>query len=168
MLNSLNDLYIEQLRDLYSAETQLIEALPKMEAAASDADLKKAFREHLEQTRNQADRLLKIFSKLNVRPEGHTCEAMKGLIREGEETLRELGNPTVKDAALIAAAQRVEHYEIAGYGTARALAKCLDESEAADLLDKTAHEEGDADHKLTKLAEGGIFSKGINQAASRR
>ncbi|KAF0096293.1 MAG: hypothetical protein E1N59_260 [Puniceicoccaceae bacterium 5H] len=168
MLNTLRDLYIEQLRDLYSAETQLIEALPKMEAAASNQDLKTAFREHLEETRNQADRLLKIFSKLNLRPEGHTCEAMKGLIREGEESIRELGNPEVKDAALIAAANRVEHYEIAGYGSTKTFAKILEEKEAVDLLEKTESEESAADEKLTKLAEGGMFSKGINQSASTK
>ncbi|MDP0501764.1 MAG: ferritin-like domain-containing protein [Verrucomicrobiota bacterium JB022] len=168
MLNTLHDLYLEQLRDLYSAETQLIEALPKMEAAASNQDLKKAFREHLDETRNQADRLLKIFSQLNQRPDGHTCEAMKGLIREGEEAIRELGNPEVKDAALIAAANRVEHYEIAAYGATKTFGKILGEKEAVDLLEKSEKEESAADSKLTKLAEGGMFSKGLNEAAAKR
>lgn len=164
-LHSLKDLYIEQLRDLYSAETQLISALPKMAQAASSADLKKAFQQHLDETRTQKQRLEQIFSEIGSSPQGETCEAMEGLIKEGEEVLHAMGDPKVKDAALIAAAQRVEHYEIAGYGTVRTFADELGFSSAKSLLQKTLDEEGNADKKLTSIAEGGIFSSGINEKA---
>jgi ferritin-like metal-binding protein YciE len=167
MLQNLQDLYVEQLRDLYNAETQLIQALPKMAHAASAPDLKDAFNMHLNETREHVTRLNQIFNQLGQSPLGEKCAAMEGLIEEGENLIAEPGDPSVKDAALIAAAQRVEHYEIAGYGTVRTFAKFLDFDEAEKLLQKTLDEEGSADHKLTKLAEGGMFSGGINKSAKR-
>lgn len=168
MLNTLRDLYIEQLKDLYSAEKQLTEALPKMQRAASSQELKDGFAAHLEQTRNHIERLRKIADRAGFSLEGEHCEAMAGLVREGEELMNKLADPTVKDAGLIASAQRIEHYEIAGYGTARTMAKQLDEREAADLLQTTLNEEADTDEKLTKIATGGMFSSGVNQAAAHR
>lgn len=166
-LNSLHDLYVEQLRDLYSAETQLIDALPQMASTASDSGLREAFNQHLIETRNQVDRLQRIFTRMNTTPDGVNCEAMKGLIKEGQEIIREPGDPTVKDAALIAAAQRIEHYEIAGYGSVRTYADVLGYSDDKSLLQDTLDEEGNADDKLTNLAKGGLLSKGINQQAVR-
>lgn len=167
-LNSLKDLYVEQLRDLYSAETQLISALPKMAQAASSSALKTAFQQHLDETRTQKQRLEQIFSEMGATPQGETCEAMEGLIKEGEEVIKASGDAKVKDAALIAAAQRVEHYEMAGYGTVRTYADELGFSDAKKLLQKTLDEEGNADKKLNSLAEGGIFSSGINEKAMAR
>ncbi|MEZ4732745.1 MAG: ferritin-like domain-containing protein [Caldilineaceae bacterium] len=164
-LNSLKDLYVEQLRDLYSAETQLVNALPKMAQAATSSDLKKAFQNHLDETRTQKQRLEQIFSEMGASPQGQTCKAMEGLIKEGEEVIQAMGDSQVKDAALIAAAQRVEHYEMAGYGVVRTFADELGFSNAKSLLQKTLEEEGNADKKLTSIAEGGIFSKGINEKA---
>jgi ferritin-like metal-binding protein YciE len=164
-LTSLDDLFLHELRDLYSAEKQLVDALPKMARAASHEDLRDAFEEHLEETRGQIDRLEHIFSHLGERPEGGHCEAMEGLIEEGEEIIQENGEPHVKDAALIAAAQRVEHYEMAGYGAARTYANELGHSNAASLLDDTLSEEKSADKKLNKMATGGWLSSGINKEA---
>ena len=154
-LETLKDLYIEQLRDLYSAETQLVQALPKMAAAASHPELKNSFQMHLEQTKQHQDRLSTIITRLGAKPDGHKCEAMAGLIKEGQELLKEKGsaNPDVLDAGLIAAAQRVEHYEIAGYGTVRTYAQSLGEQEAMNTLQQTLNEEGETDKKLTQLAE---------------
>jgi ferritin-like metal-binding protein YciE len=165
MLSTLKDLYIEQLRDLYDAENRLTEALPKMAAAANHNELKKAFEEHLEETRGQINRLNQIFDDLGVSPQGETCNAMQGLITEGQETMEEQADPNVKDAALIAAAQRVEHYEIAGYGTVKSFAKALDYHKHASLLDDTLSEESDADDKLNKVATGGLFGSGVNKEA---
>ena len=167
-LNSLKDLYVEQLRDLHSAETQLVEALPKMAQAASSADLKKAFQSHLDETRTQKQRLEQIFSEIGTSPQGETCKAMEGLIKEGEQVIQANGDPKVKDAALIAAAQRVEHYEMAGYGTVRTYANELGFSNAKSLLQRTLDEEGNADKKLNSLAEGSVFSSGINEKAMAR
>ena len=157
-LDSLRKLFVHELKDLYSAENQLVDALPKMAKAASDEQLKEAFHEHLKETRGQIKRLEKIFSTLEFEPGGQRGDAMEGLIEEGEEILKEKDEmePAVLDAALIAAAQRVEHYEMAGYGTARTYAEKLGEKEAADLLRETLEEEGAADRKLTKLAERSI------------
>lgn len=163
--NSLKDLYVEQLRDLYSAESQLMSALPKMAKAASSSTLKTAFQQHLEETRNQKQRLEQIFSAMGSRPDGKVCEAMAGLIEEGEEAIQATGDPQVKDAALIAAAQRVEHYEMAGYGVVRTFASELGFNDAKSLLQKSLDEEGNADKKLTSIAEGGLFSPGINEKA---
>jgi ferritin-like metal-binding protein YciE len=154
--NSLQELYLNELRDLYSAETQLIDALPKMADAATNPALKKAFTSHLKETREHARRLEQIFSNLDEKPTGETCQAMKGLIKEGEEYATAGGDADVRDAGIIGAAQRVEHYEIAAYGTARSLARRLGEKAAAKVLDKTLQEEGAADHKLTEIAEAHV------------
>lgn len=155
-LESLRDLYLEQLKDLYSAETQLVDALPKMADAATAPELKNAFREHLSQTRQHVDRLEKIFLTLDDKPKGQTCEGMKGLIKEGEEMIKTKGEPEVIDAGLIAAAQRVEHYEIAGYGTVRTYAELLGEQDAVRLLERTLQEEEETDEKLSQIAESRI------------
>jgi ferritin-like metal-binding protein YciE len=152
-LETLHDLYVDELKDLYSAEHQLLKALPKMAKAASAPQLAKAFTDHLEETKGQVDRLEKIFKKLDVSPKGKTCKAMEGLLEEGKEVMEEDADPTVMDAALIAAAQRVEHYEMAGYGCVRTFARLLGYEQAAGLLQATLDEEGAADKKLTKLAE---------------
>jgi ferritin-like metal-binding protein YciE len=152
-LNDLNDLLIDQLKDLYNAEGQLTKALPKMAKAASNPELKQAFEKHLAQTQEHVSRLEKVFESLGEKAKGKTCHAMKGLIEEGSEVISEDASDTVKDAALIAAAQRVEHYEIAGYGTVRTYAQTLGHKEAAQLLQKTLDEEGETDKLLTKLAE---------------
>jgi ferritin-like metal-binding protein YciE len=155
-MQDLEDLFVDQLRDLYNAEKQLVKALPKMAKKASDEDLKQAFSTHLEETKGHVERLEQIFDQLGKRASGKTCKAMKGLVEEGQEAMEEDAEPEVLDAALIAAAQRVEHYEIAGYGTVRAYAKLLGNSEAAKLLQQTLDEEGETDKKLTKLAESTI------------
>lgn len=152
-LDNLQKLYVQELKDLYSAETQLVEALPKMESAATDANLKEAFRSHLQETKNHVQRLETIFRELDFEPSGHKCAAMEGLIKEGEEVVQGDIPPKVRDAALVGAAQRVEHYEMAGYGTARAYAEKLGEHKAADELQKTLNEEGHANQHLTRLAE---------------
>jgi ferritin-like metal-binding protein YciE len=164
-LQNLHDLFLEQLQDLYSAETQLVEALPKMASASSHEELRDAFEHHLAETREHVARLERIFSELGKEPGGEKCEGMAGLIKEGEEVLQMQGDPTVIDAALIAAAQRVEHYEIAGYGTVKTLADHLDLGEAKSLLDETLDEESKADTLLTKIATGGMFKTGINEKA---
>ena len=152
-LGSLQNLYIEELKDLYSAETQLLKALPKMAKAASSPELRTAFEDHLEQTKDQVERLETVFKKLSISPKGKKCKAMEGLIEEASELMAEQAAPAVMDAALIAAAQRVEHYEMAGYGCVRTFARLLGHKEAADLLQTTLQEEGDADKKLSTLAE---------------
>jgi ferritin-like metal-binding protein YciE len=152
-LNSLRDLFLEELRDLYSAETQLVKALPKMADAASDERLKEAFTDHLEQTLGHVARLEEIFESLDEKPTGETCQAMEGLIKEGSHMAKADGDSVIIDSGLIGAAQRVEHYEMAGYGTARSLAQRLGETEAAELLQETLDEEGEADHLLTEIAE---------------
>ncbi len=157
----MDDLFVEQLRDLFSAEQQLIEALPLMANAAHDSALKAGFRKHLVQTKEHAARLKRIFATLQEEPEGKKCQAMAGLVKEGNATISEDAAPTVKDAALIAAAQRVEHYEIAGYGTVQTFAKLLRHSKAAALLGKTLKEESDTDKTLTTL------SKKLNVKAPR-
>ncbi|HEX4132318.1 MAG TPA: ferritin-like domain-containing protein [Pirellulales bacterium] len=152
-LDNLCNVLLLQLRDLYSAEQQLTEALPKMADAATSTELKSAFTTHLEETRGHVRRLEQAFRMLGKDAAGETCEAMKGLIREGEEVIGLEGDPEVKDAALIAAAQRVEHYEIAGYGCARAFARRLGKHELASLLQETLDEEANADNILTQIAE---------------
>jgi ferritin-like metal-binding protein YciE len=152
-ITTLEELFIEQLRDLYSAETQLIEALPLMAKAAHSSELKTGFKKHLQQTREHASRLKKILSGLKQEAGGKKCQAMAGLVKEGNETISEDAIPAVKDAALIAAAQRVEHYEIAGYGTVRTFASLLGNRKAAALLGKTLQEEAATDKKLTAVAK---------------
>ncbi|MDY3556816.1 ferritin-like domain-containing protein [Gemmata sp. JC717] len=152
-LDSLHDLYVEELKDLYNAENQLLKALPRMAKAASSEELKAAFTEHLAVTQKQVERLEQIFEGLGVSPKGKKCKAMEGLIEEGKEIMQEDGDPSVIDAALIAAAQRVEHYEMAGYGCVRTFANLLGYGDAEALLQETLDEEGEADKKLTELAE---------------
>jgi ferritin-like metal-binding protein YciE len=151
-ITSLRDAFVEQLRDLYSAETQLIKALPKMAKAANSSELTQGFEEHLEQTKGHVERLEQILESLEEKPTGKKCKAMAGLIEEGGETIHEDASPAVKDALLIAAAQRVEHYEIAGYGTVKAYADILGEEGAVKLLDETLQEEAETDEKLTELS----------------
>jgi ferritin-like metal-binding protein YciE len=166
---TLNDLFVEQLQDLYSAETQIVEALPKLTNAASAEELRDAFEQHLQETREHVKRLDQIFGQVGASPRGEKCEGMAGLIKEGEKILsKQGGDPNVVDAALIAAAQRVEHYEIAGYGTLKTLAGHLDLGDAKDLLDRTLDEEGKADKLLTKIATGGMFKTGVNERATER
>jgi ferritin-like metal-binding protein YciE len=162
-LKSLRDLYVDELRDLYNAENQLLKALPKMAKAASNPELQSAFSEHLEETEGQVQRLEQIFETLGVNPKGKTCKAMQGLIAEGKDVMDEDAPPSVMDAALIAAGQRVEHYEMAGYGCVRTFARLLGEDEAADLLQATLDEEGAADKKLTELAETVINAEAEDQ-----
>lgn len=162
-LASLEDLYVEELKDLYSAEHQLLKALPRMAKAATALKLSRAFESHLRQTRGHVTRLEKIFKKLGGSPKGKKCKAMEGLLAEGKELMGEDAEPAVMDAALIGAAQRVEHYEMAGYGCARTYARLLGHNEAADLLQKTLDEEGATDKALTELAEKSI-NIGANDA----
>jgi ferritin-like metal-binding protein YciE len=163
-LDNLRDVLEEQLVDLHSAEKQLVEALPKMAKAASSDELREAFEHHLEETRGHVKRVEDALGELGASP-GEECKAMKGLIAEGEEIVEMDGDPMAKDAALIAAAQRVEHYEIAAYGTVRTLAKQLDLSGIEDLMDQTLDEESQADKLLTKIATGGMFASGVNERA---
>jgi ferritin-like metal-binding protein YciE len=155
-LESLKDLYLEQLRDLYSAETQIISALPSMAQAATSADLRKAFNDHLRQTEEHVRRLERIFQDLQESPKGETCEGMKGLLKEGAKMAKTSGDSSVIDAGLIAAAQRVEHYEMAGYGTVRTYAEMLGRNEHVTLLERTLQEEEQTDERLTELAESHI------------
>jgi ferritin-like metal-binding protein YciE len=157
-LNSLRDLYLIELKDLYDAENRIIKALPKMAEAAKSTELRNAFDEHLTQTRNHAARLEQIFNSLNESPKGQKCKGVIGIIDEGEDMIGETDDspPAVCDAALIASAQRVEHYEIAAYGTVRTWARRLGREEDARLLDETLQEEGQTDKKLTALAESYI------------
>ena len=152
-MDSLKDLYVDELKDLYNAENQLVKALPKMAKKASAPELKRAFQSHLEQTKVHVDRLEKIFKGLGEKASGKTCKAMKGLVEEGKEIIEEDGDDSVLDAALIGAAQRVEHYEIAGYGVVRTFASLLGDDNAASILQRTLNEEAETDKKLTGLAE---------------
>jgi ferritin-like metal-binding protein YciE len=151
--DSLRQLYLDELRDLYSAETQIVKALPKLAKASSNAGLRQAFEEHLRQTSEHVARLEQIFEMLEEKPSGRKCLGMDGLVKEGAETMQEDYAEEVMDAAVIGAAQRVEHYEIAGYGTVRAYAELLGEDEHISLLEQTLEEEKQADEKLTQLAE---------------
>ena len=152
-IETLRDLYVEQLTDLYSAETQLVEALPKMAKAASHPQLQGAFQEHLAQTKTHVQRIEQIFQNLGAKLKDQTCKGMEGLIKEGSEMIKMRGDPAAIDAGLIAAAQRVEHYEIAGYGCVHTYAQMLGEHQAAQVLQQTLNEEGQTDKKLTQLAE---------------
>ena len=148
----LKELYIDELKDLYNAENQLVKALPKMAKAASSNELRQGFEEHLEQTKGHVQRLEKIFQALGESPKGKKCKGMEGLIEEGSESAEEGYEGSVLDAALIGAAQRVEHYEIAGYGTVRSMAETLGEDDHVSLLEETLEEEKETDEKLTELA----------------
>jgi ferritin-like metal-binding protein YciE len=161
-LNTLKDLYVHELRDLYSAEKQLMKAIPKMEKAAKNKELAAGFREHLEQTKEHAHRLERVLSTLGQSTRGPKCQGMAGIVAEGAEMIEEEGDEEVKDAGLIAAAQRVEHYEMAGYGTARTYAELVGDNEGSKLLSQTFEEEKETDQKLTKLAKSAI---NVNAAA---
>ena len=152
-MDSLRDLYVEQLKDLYSAETQILKALPMMAERAHNPELKAAFQEHERVTHDQVKRLETIFDGLGEKPGGHHCKGMEGLLKEGQEMIKEKGDPDTIDAGLIAAAQRVEHYEIAGYGCVRTYAERLGMQDHARTLQQTLDEEGQTDHRLTALAE---------------
>ena len=165
--HSLKDVLQEQLEDLYSAETQLTAALPKMAQAAHDDQLREAFEHHLEETHDHLKRVKEALGEIGVSSPTEVCQGMKGLIAEGEKLMHEEGDPMAQDAALIAAAQRVEHYEIAAYGTVKTLADQLDLGDAKGLLDDTLDEEGKADKLLTKIATGGLLGVGVNEEARR-
>jgi ferritin-like metal-binding protein YciE len=152
-LDTLKTLYIDELRDIYNAENQLLKALPKMAKAASSEELKDAFEKHLEQTKGHVERLEEVFQDIGETPKGKTCKAMKGLIEEGSEILKEEGEESVIDAAIIVAAQKVEHYEIAGYGSVRTFAQLLGKDRSAKLLQATLDEESEANELLNNLAE---------------
>lgn len=158
-MKNLEALFEHQLKDLYSAEDQLLKALPKMAKKAKDAKLKKAFEDHLEETKEQKNRLKEICDELEIDPKGETCKAMKGLIEEAEDFLKEADDDDVLHAGMIAEAQRVEHYEISGYGTAVRYAKELGHKNIAAKLQKTLDEEYNADKKLNDLAEGRLNKK---------
>ncbi|HTP67446.1 MAG TPA: ferritin-like domain-containing protein [Dongiaceae bacterium] len=151
--NTLRGLFLDELRDLYDAENRLVKALPKMAKAANSDELRSGIETHLEQTKEHVERLKQIMSSLDEKPSGKKCAGMIGILQEGDEMLEEDFDGSVKDAALISAAQRVEHYEIAAYGCVRTWAKELGEEEAAELLEKTLTEEKETDEKLTELAE---------------
>lgn len=166
-LNNFKNLYVDQLNDLYSAEHQLIRALPKMAEAATTPELKNAFTQHLEQTRQHAETLKSLLSAIGEDAGGEKCKGMEGLLKEGEEVVEKRGEPSVKDSALIAAAQRVEHYEIAGYGTARNFARQLGYDDAAQRLQQILDQEGEADKLLTAIATGeGNSGAAINREAA--
>jgi ferritin-like metal-binding protein YciE len=164
--NSLKDVLQEQLEDLHSAETQVVAALPKMAQAAHHEPLREAFQHHLDETREHVKRVEEALGELGVAHPTEVCKGMQGLIAEGEEMISMGGDPMALDAGLIAAAQRVEHYEIAAYGTARQLAGDCGFDGIKDLMDQTLDEESQADKLLTKIATGGMFKSGINQQAA--
>lgn len=155
-LSSLRDLFLDELRDLYNAENQLVKALPKVVAAVSSSELKETIEEHLEETRGHVDRLEQVFKQLGEKPGGTHCDGMEGLLEEGKKMMKKKGDDSVIDAGIISAAQRVEHYEIAGYGCVHTFAKRLGEDAAAELLSQTLKEEKQADEKLTEIAEGTV------------
>ena len=172
-LDTLEKLYVNELRDLYSAENQLLKALPKMAKGASSSELKKAFENHLEQTKGHVQRLERLFDQLDESPKGKTCRAMKGLVEEGSEILKEEGEDSVLDAGLIVAAQKVEHYEIASYGSVCTFAKLLGKDEAAELLQSTLNEESETNEILNQLAESIVNPEAVGEteladAASNR
>jgi ferritin-like metal-binding protein YciE len=165
--DSFYNLFITELKDLFSAENQLVDSFPSILSAASTPDLRECIQHHFEQTKNQISRLNKIFDLLKVESTGVHCEAIKGLIEEVNNRIRNFPSSAVRDAALIAAMQRIEHYEIAQYGTAKTFAKQLGFNNVSDLLENTLKEEREADSKLTKIAEGGFFTSGVNKRAAK-
>jgi ferritin-like metal-binding protein YciE len=162
-METFRDLYIDELKDVYNAEQQLVKALPKMARASTSPELRKAFEGHLKQTEGHVHRLEQVFEGLGLHPAGKTCKAMKGLVEEGGEMIEEDAEGALKDSGLIGAAQRVEHYEIAAYGTLYAFAKQLGDDQGARLLNQTLQEEGEADKKLSHLAKS-INENAYNQA----
>ena len=161
-LENLQKLFVHELRDLYNAENQILDALPDMIDRTSDDRLRSALQEHLEQTRGQVERLDRIFRDMGEDPKGQKCKGMEGLLREAKDLLAEDAAPAVRDAGIISSAQRVEHYEIAGYGTALTYAKLLDDTEATRLLQETLDEEKNADRELTEVAEGTVNIKAMD------
>jgi ferritin-like metal-binding protein YciE len=166
MATTIKDLLTLELQDTYSAETQILDALPKMQDAATSPTLKRAFQEHLDVTQRQVERLEQVCQQLGIEPEGETCEAMEGLVEEGEELIDELDEGPVLDAALIGAAQKVEHYEIAAYGTLTAMLKAMGEAKCADLMAQTLKEEKDTDDLLTRVAEQEVNPAALQQGAA--
>ncbi len=167
-MSTFRELFLEQLGDIHSAETQITEALPKLIEAATDDELKDALSTHLHETRGQIERLQQVFAELDEKPVTKTCMGMKGLLKEGDEGLQKGLSGPLGDALIIANAQRVEHYEISAYGTAIAWAKELDLGDVADLLDESLDEEAGADETLTRIADGGLLAAGLNEAAVAR
>ena len=166
-IESMEDLFLEQVEDLYDAEKRLVKALPKMAEASTSQSLRQAFESHLLETEGHVSRLETIFRTLGQDPKSHTCDAMKGLISEGDDVVSDIDQSPLRDAGLIAAANRVEHYEIAAYGSARTFADMLGLSEAASLLEQTLQEEKTADQKLTKLAESMINDEAMRSPVSQ-
>ena len=166
-MHNLEDLYVDQLKDLYSAEKLLVQALPKMAEAATSKNLRQGFEDHCEQTRTHVARLKQILSRLGILPGRKKCEAMESLIREGEYAIALQGSDMVRDAALIGAAQRMEHYELAAYGAVRTYANHLGFKDDRDLLQKTLDEEGETDTTLIDIAEGSFLSAGVNEKANQ-
>ena len=164
MLKTLDDLFVQQLRDLHDAENQLVKALPKMAKTASSPQLKQAFESHLAETKGHVERLEQIFKMLGKKATGQTCAAMKGLVEEGSEMIAEWGTDEVRDAGLIACAQRVEHYEMAGYGCVKTWARQLGKHDAARLLEETLNEEKNADRKLNTIAESMVNQEAAHAA----
>ncbi len=164
-LNTVHDLLIDELRDIYHAEQQLVKALPKMAKAAKSDQLRQAFQHHLEETNGQVERLQEVFEKLGARARGQRCEAMQGLIEEAHEMMDEITIPEVLDVALITAAQKVEHYEIASYGSVAALAQALGQKEVVKLLNQTLDEEKHADQKLNEIAMSDVNQTALKAAA---
>ncbi|MFP4107094.1 MAG: ferritin-like domain-containing protein [Phycisphaerae bacterium] len=150
-LDNMQELLVEELKDLYDVENRIIDSLPKMEEAATNPNLKEAFRKHKQQSQWQKERLERCFQSLGIDPDRSTCDGIKGILEEGETVLKAKGDPRVKDAALIASAQRVEHYEMAAYGAARTFARNTNHDDVAELLQQTLDEEGNTDHELTEL-----------------
>lgn len=165
--NTLEELLIKELQDLYSAENQLVDILPKLQSAASSPELKEAFKKHFTETKQQVKRLETALGYLQADTTGEICIAMEGLISEANEYMQTRAPSVIKDAGIIGAAQKIEHYEIASYGTAKAHSKILDLNEIVDLLDESLQEEGAADKKLTKIAEGTMFTSGVNKQAAK-
>ncbi|HLT21205.1 MAG TPA: ferritin-like domain-containing protein [Thermomicrobiales bacterium] len=163
---SLRDLLVDQLKDLYWAETASVQLWPRIAAAATDTKLREALDAHVGKTHRHVERLKSVFTELGLPPEGETSQAMHGLMLEAQDAITDYQDPSVRDAALITAVQRMEHYEMASYGTVRTFAEVLGYGNIADTLQKTLDEEGEADHKLTDIAVGSFFTKGINQQAA--
>jgi len=161
-LNTLLDLLVDCLKDQYDSEHQIVQALPKMAKNATSPELKRAFETHLEESKVHIERLQQVFTQLGAKAERKTCKGTQGLLAEGDEAIKDKMDPDVKDAALIGAAQKVEHYEMAGYGTARTFAQQLGYDQVAQILQTTLDEEGNTDKKLTKLAESAINWKAVS------
>jgi ferritin-like metal-binding protein YciE len=162
---TLKDLYLDELRDIYDAENEIVKALPKMVEAAAAPELRNAFAHHLEQTRRHVTRAEQIFEGLGEKPKAKKCDGVRGILKEGEDLIGEKGDPSVRDAGLIAGAQRVEHYEMAVYGSLRTWAARIGNSSAVSLLDETLQEEKDADHKLTQIAEHSVNREAAGASA---